>query len=60
MNSPYAGAAAPVAQPAEAADLKSAKCGFEPHRGHAVDLRICAPGADKISRCGMVHDMNGA
>jgi hypothetical protein len=25
---------APVAQPAEAADLKSAQCGFDPHRGH--------------------------
>jgi hypothetical protein len=34
--------AAPVAQPAEAADLKSAQCGFDPHRGHVFDLAICA------------------
>jgi hypothetical protein len=35
-------AQAPVAQPAEAADLKSAQCGFDPHRGHVFDLGICA------------------
>ena len=51
----YAAPRAPVAQSAEAADLKSAKCRFESDRGHRSDQCRCETSGLRISDRGAVR-----